>query len=146
MSREPHVLSSPRVAGGRRGGVMVMTLACMAVASVIGLAMLRSAMTAHRSLRTELHLRQVERLLVAAADVARSRHAAGSTVEGEMLLEPALLSGAGSARITFAVDPADPQQVRIAVDFPLEGPLTVRRSRTMPRASPSNPVSQESLP
>lgn len=135
-------------AGFRRGGVMVMVLACMAVATAIGMAMLRSATAGQRGLRTERHLRQVERLLVAAADLAAMRQAEGERVEGEILLESADLAGAGSARITLAADPADPRRVQVIVEHPLEGPVTVRRTRSFVLALPlSSTVSpEESLP
>ena len=146
--RLPAVERASSPAGFRRGGVMVMVLACMAVATAIGMAMLRSATAGQRSLRTERQLRQVERLLVAAADIAATRQAGGERVEGEILLEPADLAGAGSARITLAADPADPRQIQVVVEHPLEGPVTVRRTRSFVLALPlSSTVSpEESLP
>lgn len=147
-SRFPDAVRAHGPVVGRRGSVMVMVLACMAVATVIGMAMLRSATTAQRGLRTERHLRQVERLLVAAADLAATRQAGGERVEGEILLEPAHLAGAGSARITLAADPADPRRIQVVVEHPLEGPVTVRRTRSLVLAQPlSSTVSpEESLP
>ncbi|MFM7245498.1 MAG: hypothetical protein ACKO40_15175, partial [Planctomycetaceae bacterium] len=76
MNRRRHTRSSscPR----RRGSVMVLVLACLAVASAIALSMLRAATMSHRSLRTERHLRQVECLLTAATATAHARLATGS--------------------------------------------------------------------
>lgn len=146
--RVPAVERASIPAGARRGGVMVMVLACMAVATAIGMAMLRSATAGQRGLRTERHLRQVERLLVAAADLAAVRHAEGDRVDGEILLEPADLAGAGSARITLTADGVDPRRIQVVVEHPLEGPVTVRRTRSLVLALPlSSTVSpEESLP
>jgi len=133
-------------AGARRGSVMVLVLACMAVASGIGLAMLRSATAVHGSLRTERHLRQVERLLVAAAERVVALEAAGEPIPGEILLGPDELVGTGSARITFARESTAPHAVQIIVEYPLAGPVTIRRSRTLslPASSPITP--EEILP
>lgn len=122
---------------------MVMVLACMAVAAALGLTMLRSATALHGGLRAERSLRQVERLLVAAADLALAQHAAGVPMPAEIRIESAALAGSGSARITLA---AEPRVIRIVVEHPLEGPVTVRRSRavTLPALSAGFP--EESLP
>jgi hypothetical protein len=124
---------------------MVMALACMAVAISIGLTMLRAATTAHRSLRTERQLRQVELLLAAAAGLAQDRIATGEPGEARILLEPAAITGADSARITLSADPAA-ASVRLVVEYPLEGPITIRRSRTIPLASVPAISPEESLP
>ena len=137
----------------RRGSVMVMALVCMAASLALAMAMLRNAGLNRRSLRTERDLRQVECLLAAAADLGQRRMAAGAPLDEVILLPAAELSG--SARITLA--PAAPPggSLQIVVEYPLEGPLTIRRSRTiMPVAFSSGPVAplssatpvQESLP
>jgi hypothetical protein len=126
---------------------MVMVLACMAVATAIATAMLRSATTAHRALRTERDLRQVESLLAAAARLAPARSATASTADDTILIASADLVGSGSARITFAHDPAaSPASVRIVVEYPLEGPLTIRRSRSVIPASNPSATPEESRP
>ena len=130
----------------RRGGVMVVAVACMAVAAAIGLAMLRSATATRHHLRHEQHLRQVERLLVAAEDLARARHASGEEVNGDVELTPQQLTGGGSARINIACAPDDPRAVEIVVSYPLEGPLTIRRSRYLWISPPTQPSPEESLP
>jgi hypothetical protein len=123
----------------RRGSVMVMALACMAVAAAIALSMLRAATTSHRSLRTERHLRQVECLLAAATTAAHAKLAtAGPTAATNdvILLEPASLTGVGSARITLARErDAAPPAITVVVEYPLEGPVTIRRSRTVSHPS-----------
>jgi hypothetical protein len=133
-------------AGARRGSVMVLVLACMAVASGIGLAMLRSATAVHGGLRTERHLRQVERLLVAAAERVVALEAAGEPIPGEILLGPDDIVGTDGARISVARDALVPHAVQIIVEYPLAGPVTIRRSRTLslPASSPITP--EEILP
>jgi hypothetical protein len=123
-----------------------MVLACMAVASGIGLAMLRSATAVHGSLRTERHLRQVERLLVAAAERVVALEAAGEPIPGEILLGPDDIVGTESARITFASDLADPPAVQIVVEYPLAGPVTIRRSRTISLPLSPPVIPEESSP
>ena len=135
----------PADRGPRRGCVMVMALACMAVAISIGMTMLRAATTAHRSLRTERQLRQVELLLAAAAGLAQDRIATGEPGEARILLEPAAITGADSARITLSADPAA-ASVRLVVEYQLEGQITIRRSRTIPLASVPAISPEESLP
>jgi hypothetical protein len=135
----------PATPGPRRGSVMVMAVACMAVAIAIGLTMLRTATTAHRSLRTERQLRQVELLLAAAAELAQERIAMGEPAAARILLEPAAITGTGSARITLSPGPAA-ASVRLVVEYPLEGPVTIRRSRTVPLASVPAISPEESLP
>jgi len=134
----------------RRGSVMVMVLACMAVASAIALSMLRAATTSHRSLRTERHLRQVECLLAAAAGTAHSRLVAGgpdAAVDEVILLEAASLTGVGSARVTLARDAdAPPPAIRVVVEYPLEGPVTIRRSRTVSNPPVASRTSEEPQP
>ena len=147
---------SPRAATSktpRRGSVMVLALVCMAASLALAMAMLRNAGMNRRSLRTERDLRQVECLLAAAADLGQRRMAAGAPLDEVILLPAAELSG--SARITLA--PAAPPggSLQIVVEYPLEGPLTIRRSRTIMRVAfssgPAAPLSsatpvQESLP
>lgn len=142
----PSGTKHPSGAGTRRGAVMVMALACLAVSSVIAAVMLRSAVTARRAVRTERDLRQVECLLAAAADLARARLTAGAAARQEILLEPAAVVGTGSARITLAPDPAAGPAVAIVVEYPLEGPVTIRRSRLIASPSAPAPNPEESQP
>jgi hypothetical protein len=147
MTRQQSLLRDP---ARRRGSVMVMVLTCMAVASAIALAMLRVATTSHRSLRTERHLRQVECLLAAATTAAHARLVAGGpeAVEDQViLLEPASLTGFGSARVTLApdTDAAQPM-IHVVVEYPLEGPVTIRRSRTVSHSSVAPATPEETRP
>ncbi len=136
-SRRPHA--------SRRASVMVMVLACMAVATAITAAMLRSATTSHRVLRTERDLRQVECLLAAAARMAQAEGVSKSTADDTIVIASADLVGSGSARITLAREPtASTPTVLIVVEYPLEGPLTIRRSRSVALLQPS--VTPEDFP
>lgn len=139
--------SAPRPVASRHGSVMVMVLACMAVAAAIAATMLRSATSARRGLRTERDLRQVECLLEAAARMAQSRVIAAGGADEVILLLSADLAGSGSARITFARDPAASRpSIRIVVEYPLEGPLTIRRTRSVFPASNPSATPEESRP
>jgi len=130
--------TAPRPRASRQGSVMVMVLACMAVATAITATMLRSATTSHRALRTERDLRQVECLLAAAARMAQARGDSKGTADDTIVVASADLVGSGSARITFAREPTGlTPSVRIIVEYPLEGPLTIRRSRSVALLQPS---------
>lgn len=130
----------------RRGGVLVLALVALAVAMALAASVLRSALLARRALRTEHELRQVERLLVAGADAARARAGAGEKRDWELVLTPADLAGSGSARLVVAPTPDDATAVTLVVEYPLEGPLTIRRTRTVVFPSTSAPKREESNP
>ncbi|MGI9177842.1 MAG: hypothetical protein ACR2IT_08300 [Pirellulales bacterium] len=145
LSRPAHDRSSSR----RRGSVMVLALACLAVASAIALSMLRAATTSHRSLRAERHLRQVECLLAAATATAHVRLATGGpdAADEVILLEPDALTGVGSARVTLGRDAdANSPAIRVVVEYPLEGPVTIRRSRTVSHPSVAATTPEEPRP
>ncbi|MEI6637186.1 MAG: hypothetical protein WCO99_11525, partial [Planctomycetota bacterium] len=133
----------------RRGSVMVLALACLAVAAAIALSMLRAATMSHRSLRTERHLRQVEYLLSAATATAHARLATGGpeAVDEVILLQANSLTGVGSARITLAHEQdATPPAIRVVVEYPLEGPVTIRRSRCVSHPSIASTSPEELTP
>jgi len=136
----------PPPSTGRRGGVMVLALVSLAVAAAIAAAALRSAAVVRRALRTEHHLRQVERLLVAGGAVARAGFAAGDPVAGERVLAPSDIAGAGSARLTTTITSSEVPVATIVVEYPLEGPFTIRRSRTVVLATEPVPNPQEPTP
>jgi hypothetical protein len=131
---------------GRRGGVMVLALVALAVAAAIAATVLRSALVVRRALRTEHHLRQVERLLVAGAAEARARFDAGEPVAGERVLASSDVVGSGSARLTTTVTSPEVPTATLVVEYPLEGPLTIRRSRTVVLSPESVPNSEEPTP
>lgn len=115
----------------RRGAVMIMALAALAIAGLIAAAMIRGAILARRGLRGEHAARQVETLLDAATARARARLAAGRPVAETLDLGPADMGGAGSALVVVTAAPAGDRglRVRIVADYPREGPVPVRRTR-----------------
>ncbi|MFM8537250.1 MAG: hypothetical protein ACKOES_04145 [Planctomycetaceae bacterium] len=133
-------------AAPRRGAVMVLALVALAVAAALAAAVLRSALLARRALRTEHDLRQIERLLVAGADAARARAETGGMRAWELVLTPAELAGSGSARLAAVPAPASASELTLVVEYPLEGPLTIRRSRTVVLPSTSASNREESSP
>ena len=130
---------SPDGGPSRRGSVTFIVLACMGVAAAIALTTLRAATLARRSLRTERDLRQVECLLTAATLWAEAGLVSGTTADAVIDLAAPDLGGAGSARLTFrrAAD-GNPSPVEIVVAYPLEGPVTIRRSRLVVSPFPSS--------
>ena len=115
----------------RRGVVMFMALATLAVVAAIAAAMLQGAVVARRQLRSERDLIQVECLL----DHAAARALAGSAVvSGTLSLPVEAIVGSASARITTSpvTGAAGGPAVRLVVEYPLEGPVTIRRTREVP--------------
>lgn len=133
-------------AAPRRGAVMVLALVALAVAAALAAAVLRSALLARRALRTEHDLRQIERLLVAGADAARARAETGGMRAWELVVAPAELAGSGSARLAVVPLPGSASELTLVVEYPLEGPLTIRRSRTVVLPSTSASNREESSP
>ncbi|MFM7043371.1 MAG: hypothetical protein ACKO35_14435 [Planctomycetaceae bacterium] len=130
----------------RRGAVMVLALVALAVAAALAAAVLRSALLARRALHTEHDLRQIERLLVAGADAARARAETGGMRAWELVVAPAELAGSGSARLAVVPLPGSASELTLVVEYPLEGPLTIRRSRTVVLPSTSASNREESSP
>ncbi len=148
-SRPVHTAPS----SSRRGGVMFMTLATLAVVSLIVVAMVRGAIIARRSLRGEQALRQVELLLDAAEARAATRVSMGQAVDETIDLSPADLGGQCSARVIVTSTPSDTTDLRLEIvaEYPCEGPVTVRRTREAvirsPVLRPTDPVTdKESSP
>lgn len=115
----------------RRGAVMFMALATLAIVGLVAAAMFRGAILARRSLRGEHAARQVETLLDAAAARARARLAAGRPAAEVLELGPADLGAAGSAVVVVTAEPAGDRglRVRVAAEYPREGPVPVCRTR-----------------
>jgi len=127
---------------------MVLALVALAVAGALAAAVLRSALLARRALSTEHDMRQVERLLVAGADAARARARAetGDLRAWELVVTPTELAGSGSARLAVVPAPSSASELTLVVEYPLEGPLTIRRSRTVVLPSTSASNREESSP
>ena len=131
----------------RRGAVMFITLATLAVVGLIAMAMVRGATIGRRSLRAEHAVRQVEAILDAAEARVRSRLAAGPPAAETIDLAAADVAGTHAARVVVTVDPdgTDAWRVRIVAAVPPDGPASIRRTRdTLIRARSS--TSQETSP
>lgn len=144
---------------GRRGATLVLVLACLAVVALIATTMLQGGMAARRRLRAEHHLRQVECLLD--AGLARIETTLGTrpadTAERD-LTERLELSAAdlgddpdgadapAVARLTLTAEPqADGSWLARAVaDYPLDGPVPVRRTRVVVLAPSSREATDPS--
>ena len=125
----------------RRGSVMFVTLATLAVVGMIAVAMVRGAMIARKSLRAEHALRQVETLLDAAEARVRARIATGEPAAETLDLAAADVAGTSAAQVVVTAEPAgaDAWRVRIVAATPPDGPAAIRRSRdTLIRSRSSN--------
>jgi hypothetical protein len=156
----------PSQATARRGVAVVMVVGCLAAFSVIALAMLRGAVIARHSFRSEHHLRQVELLLDAAVARTATRLASirpeapspdADTLAEELLIPASEITGGHDAAIRITAEPADDTKpvrwrVRAVASYPIDGPHAVRRSREIlltippPSDQPDQPPSKETLP
>lgn len=130
----------------RRGGVMFVALATLAIVGLIAAALVRGAIMARRSLRAEHGLRQVELLLDAAEARARARLAAGEPAAETLDLAAADVAGRAPARVVVTAEPAAAGgwRVRIVAALPPDGPAAIRRTRdTLFRVPSSVPAAPE---
>lgn len=123
-----------RHAPRRRGAMLVVALACLAIVMAIIGVMLQGALRARRQLHVERDLRQVELLLEAGLDRAAFQLTSNDAYAGEtwrILASDFLGSGDGEVVIVAARSgDAEPWQVRVAAEYPVGTPASVRRSRT----------------
>lgn len=121
-------------ARSRRGAMLVVTLACMAIVmGIIGM-MLQGALRARRQMHAERDLRQACLLADAGLDRAAAQLASDERYDGETWQIPAeQLLNAGDGEVVIAVDrrrDADGWSIRVAAEYPAGGPTSVRRTRT----------------
>jgi hypothetical protein len=118
----------------RRGAMLVVALACMAIVMALVGVMLQGALRARRQLHVERDLRQTELLLDAGLDRAAFQLSQSSSYEGETWTIPAdQLLGSGEGEVVIAVTrrgDADVWRVRVAAEYPVGTPSSVRRTRT----------------
>lgn len=118
----------------RRGAMLVVALACMAIVMAIIGAMLQGALRTRRQLHVERDLRQTELLLEAGLDRAAFELAQDSEYEGETWTIPSeRLLGSGDGEVVIVVSrrgDADSWRVRVAAEYPLGTASSVRRTRT----------------
>ncbi len=123
-----------RRASRRRGAMLVVALACLAIVMAIVGVMLQTALRARRQLHVERDLRQVELLLEAGVDRAAFGLASDSNYVGETWRIPAeQLLGCGDGEVVIVAarsGDAEPWSVRIAAEYPSGAPTSVRRTRT----------------
>lgn len=119
------------VSPSRRGSVMFIALAALAVVGLIAVAMVRGAIVARKSLRAEHALRQVENLLDAAEARARARLAAGEPAAETIDLAATDVAGTAAAQVVVTAEPAGANawRVRIVAALPPDGPAAIRRTR-----------------
>jgi hypothetical protein len=114
--------------------MLVVALACMAIVMAIVGVMLQGALRARRQLHVERDLRQSELLLDAGLDRAAFQLSQSSSYEGETWTIPAdQLLGSGEGEVVIAVTrrgDADAWRVRVAAEYPVGTPSSVRRTRT----------------
>jgi Tfp pilus assembly protein PilX len=122
--------SAPR----RRGAMLVVALACLAIVMAIIGVMLQGALRARRQLHVERDLRQVELLLEAGLDRAAFQLASDDDYAGETWQIPASdLLGRGDGEVVIVATrsgDAEPWRVRVAAEYPVGTPASVRRTRT----------------
>lgn len=144
--REFHIVEG-RSTPPRRGSALVVTLVCLAVSMALVMAMFRGAFVARRGLLAERDLRQVEHLLDAGIAWALPRIAAGGVAGTTLTLAPDEIVGQGSARIAFDIEARDgAPRLRVVVDYPLEGPVPIRRSRELVLSPARVNTPEENLP
>lgn len=118
----------------RRGAMLVVALACLAIVMAIIGVMLQGALRARRQLHVERDLRQVELLLEAGLDRAAFQLDSDDDYAGETWQIPASdLLGRGDGEVVIVAErsgDAEPWQVRVAAEYPVGTPRSVRRSRT----------------
>lgn len=123
-----------RQAPRRRGAMLVVALACLAIVMAIIGVMLQGALRARRQLHVERNLRQVELLLEAGLDRAAFQLAGEDDYAGETWRIPASdLLGNGDGEVVIVAThsgDAEPWRVRVAAEYPVGSPASVRRTRT----------------
>ncbi len=120
----------------RQASVLVCVLACMVVAMALVVSTTRSALRAHREVRTQRQLRQVEFVLEAGIQRAARQLSNHAEYRGETWnLSPTATAGLDSAQVEIEVSSIDdgrPHQVKVVVRLPAKSPAVIQRSYTFP--------------
>lgn len=142
----------------RRGAILICVLTCLLIVSGLAVAMVKSALTARKAVRTELQRAQVQFLLEAGIQRAIDKLSRDADYQGEIWELPAEAfesvrnpppqpltqnhSGKGDSRarsnrsirasIEIQVTPSDAglSQVSVIAQLPADSPLCIRRSHT----------------
>jgi hypothetical protein len=108
----------------RRGAVLIIALVCLALATVIGGALLRWALMEHKLLRTQEQASQARWLAEAGVERAAAQLGASAEYQGETWeVSAADLPAGEPARIHLHVAPIDGQPRRRSVDVEVEYPF-----------------------
>lgn len=133
-SLQPTSRCAERRPAARRGAMLVVALACLAIVMAIVGVMLQGALRARRQLHVERDLRQVELLLEAGLDRAAFQLADDDAYAGETWRIPANdLLRRGDGEVVIVAErsgDAEPWRVRIVAEYPVGTPASVRRTQT----------------
>jgi hypothetical protein len=149
MTKPKHAANRRRTchaANSRRGAVLFIALVCLLIIMSILGQMLQGSLRAQRQLHPERDLRQAELLLQAGIDRAAYRLAREPDYRGETwqpVVNSIVGTAAGQDTIKCTRTAADkPWQVNVLAEYPLDGALTIRRSRSV-AIQPATPTPQE---
>src|SRR5690606_28004225 len=114
----------------RSATVLVCVLACLVVVTGITAAMIKSALTARKTVRQERARAQVTFLLEAGIGRAVAQLARDADYQGESWQLPAdVLDGSDAARVDITVSETnESRSVAVIAQYPADSPLGVRRS------------------
>ena len=128
------------------GAVLFVALVCLLIIMSILGQMLQSSLRAQRQLHPERDLRQTELLLDAGIDRAAYRLGQNPDYRGETWqLAADSITGTAAGQVTIHATRAaatKPWQVTVLAEYPLDGALTIRRSRSL-EIQPTLPPSEE---
>jgi Tfp pilus assembly protein PilX len=117
----------------RRGSILICVLTCLVIVSGLAVAMVKSAITARKAVRSELQQAQVQFLLEAGIQRAVVELGSGSDYDGETWDLPAtVFNDSAPGRIEIRVTTSDdsPPTVSVIAQLPADSPLCIRRSYT----------------
>lgn len=130
---------------GRKGAVLIIALVCLALATVIGGALLRWALMEHKLLRTHEQASRARWLAEAGIERAAAQIIASAEYTGETWdVAAADLPGGEPARIRLRVAPVDDQprqrSIDVDVEYPFESKSPIRIHKQIIYQLPSGDV------
>lgn len=128
----------------RRGGILIVAMVCMLLATMILGAMLKLTMMHGRQMRTEQYSVQADWLAVSAVERAASRLFDDRSYSGEVWeIEAGLIGGVYDGRAEIRVTPSaedqDEYSVTVVAVYPLHSPQPMRRTKTVSIRMTSQP-------
>ncbi len=120
----------------RRGFVLLIAMVCVAIAAVVFVALLRSAMAQEEAVRADGQELQASWLAESAVDRAAARLRADDTYRGETWNLPAgMLGGVDNATVEIKIEAvpgrAELRRVNVRADYPAETDFRSRRSKSV---------------